>query len=150
MDSLERLAKFVGRWELEAIFPQGVPMEGEVAAHVTFEWILDGTFLLERSAVDHPDAPDGYMVIAPNDDGDTYTHHYFDSRGVVRIYDMTFDGRVWTLSRTQADFSPLDFQQRYTATFGDDGRTIRGSWEICHDGKTWQKDFDLNYARVDP
>jgi hypothetical protein len=52
------------------------------------------------------------------------------------------------LSRTKADFSPLDFSQRFTGTFDDDGRRIRGRWEICRDGSTWEHDFDLVYRRV--
>ena len=60
---------------------------------------------------------------------------------------MTFDGRVWTLSRDEADFSPLEFRQRFTGTFSDDGRTIEGTWEICHDGATWEKDFAITYTR---
>jgi hypothetical protein len=34
---------------------------------------------------------------------------------------MTFDGRTWTLERTKADFSPLDFHQRFVGTISDDG-----------------------------
>ncbi len=104
-------------------------------------------FLLQRSHVDHPDVPDALCVIAANDDG-TYTQHYFDSRGVVRIYDMTFDGVTWTLTRDRPDFSPLEFSQRYLGTFDPEGRTIRGAWETSRDGTTWEKDFDLNYKRL--
>jgi hypothetical protein len=143
---MNELEKFVGVWKLEAVFPRGGPMEAE--SRVEFEWALGGAFLLERSEIDHPDAPDRLAIVAPNPDGG-YTQHYFDSRGVVRLYDMTFEGRVWTLAREKADFAPLDFKQRYTGTFDGDGRTITGAWEICHDGVTWQKDFDLNYTRVD-
>jgi hypothetical protein len=42
----------------------------------------------------------------------------------------------------------LDFSQRFTGTFGDDVRTIRGRWEICRDGSTWEHDFDFVYTRV--
>ena len=60
----------------------------------------------------------------------------------------TLEG-VWTLSRSQADFSPLDFHQRWTGRFGDDGRSISGRWEISRDGgATWEHDFDLRYERV--
>jgi hypothetical protein len=27
----------------------------------------------------------------------TFTQHYYDSRGVVRTYQMTLDGRAWKL-----------------------------------------------------
>jgi hypothetical protein len=102
-------------------------------------------FLIQRWEVDHPDAPDGLAVIGAADDG--YVQHYFDSRGVARLYEMTLEGNVWTLSRTEPDFAPLDFSQRYVGNFSDDGRTIEGAWEINHDGTTWEKDFDLNYRK---
>jgi hypothetical protein len=141
------LDAFLGEWRVHATFPSGGPI-GDIAGHATFERMLDDRYLVQRSTVDHPDAPNLFAVVAP-DAGGGYTQHYFDSRGVVRIYEMTFDGRTWTLSREQADFGPLEFKQRYVGTFDDDGRTIRGAWEICHDGETWEKDFDLNYVRVD-
>jgi hypothetical protein len=43
--------------------------------------------------------------------------------------------------------SAIDFSQRYVGTFSDDGRTIEGTWEISHDGTTWEKDFDLTYRK---
>jgi hypothetical protein len=61
---------------------------------------------------------------------------------------MSVSDRDWRLWRDEPDFSPLEFPQRYTGTFGDDGRVITGSWEICHDGATWEHDFDLTYAKV--
>jgi hypothetical protein len=64
------------------------------------------------------------------------------------MYQMGFTGGLWTLSRTTADFSPLEFSQRYSGRFSPDGGTIDGAWEISHDGKTWEKDFDLTYRRI--
>ena len=146
-DALARLEAFVGAWNLEASFPH-LP-DVDVRARTDFEWVLDHTFLLQRAEISLPEAPDGYMVIAVDTDRDAYTQHYFDSRGVVRTYQMTFDGRVWTLTREKPDFSPLDFSQRFTGTFDDDGTTIRGRWEICHDGTTWEHDFDLTYSKLE-
>ena|SRR5689334_16281103 len=144
--ALERLRPLVGEWTIEAIFsfaPEPTP------GRVTFEWELGGQFLLERSSADHPDAPDGLMVIAVADDGDGYVQHYFDSRGVARTYRMTLRDRVWTLVRDRPDFSPFDFAQRYTGTFAADGQAITGQWEISHDGGTaWERDFGLNYRRA--
>ena len=144
--ALERLQPLVGEWDTEATFsfaPEPIP------GRVTFEWELGGQFLLERSSVEHPAAPDGLAVIAVAEDGDGYVQHYFDSRGVVRTYRMTLRDDVWTLLRDRPDFTPLDFAQRYTGTFGADGQTITGQWEISHDGgTTWERDFGLNYRRA--
>ena len=56
--------------------------------------------------------------------------------------------REGTLAREEADLSPRSFAQRYTGRFSDDGSVITGTCEICHDGATRERDFDLNYTRV--
>ena len=143
--ALDRLEIFVGTWDVDADLP--VPPDVRVDALTQFEWALNGQFLIQQSEISIPEAPNTLAVIAPND-GDGYTQHYFDSRGVVRTYAMTFDGHTWTLTRDRPDFTPLEFAQRWTATFEDGGCTIRGQWEISHDGATWEKDFDLTYRKV--
>jgi hypothetical protein len=67
---------------------------------------------------------------------------------VARVYEMSFDNGVWRLWRTSADFTPLDFSQRFTGTFSKDASTITGRWEISHDGTSWEHDFDLTYTKV--
>jgi hypothetical protein len=52
------------------------------------------------------------------------------------------------MSRDKADFSPLKFGQRFEGTFSDDGRTINGLWESCHDGKSWEDDLQITYRRT--
>ena len=137
--SIEQLRPLIGDWTAEVDIAEGT-------GTVSFEYTLDGAFVLQRSRVDHPDVPDTLALIAP--DGDAFLQHYFDSRGVVRLYEMTFDGRIWTLLRQSPDFSPLDFAQRYTGTFSDDGTTISGRWEKAEDGSTWSTDFDLTYRKL--
>ena len=88
------------------------------------------------------------MIGSDPNDPDAFVQHYFDSRGVSRIYSMTFDGSTWILTRDKPDFAPLDFEQRFTGTFEDDGSTIRGHWDIKHPGKDWALDFDLVYTRL--
>ena len=58
-----------------------------------------------------------------------YCQHYFDSRGVARVYAMDLSDGVWTLLRDSADFTPQSFAQRYTGTFSADGQRIDGRWE---------------------
>ena len=144
---IERLEAFIGEWSIEASFPDAAPT-GAVG-RIVFEWMPGGQFLVQRWEVSHPDAPDGLAIIGLDPDGETYTQHYFDSRGVARVYAMTFGDGVWTLSRTSPDFSPLNFSQRFTGTFGDGGKTIQGRWETSDDGSSWEHDFDLIYAKIE-
>ena len=147
MTDIEPLDPFIGEWSLEMIMPDQDPM-ADIGARVTFEWMPGKRFLIERWSVPIPEAPDGLAVIGFDEGRGTYLQHYFDTRGVARVYEMAFTGGVWTLSRTKPDFSPHDFSQRFTGTFSDDGQRIDGTWEIAEDQKTWTKDFDLNYRRV--
>ena len=140
------LEPFVGEWTMRAAFPGMEPMDG---GRVTFEWMAGKSFLIERWEVPVEEAPDGIALIGadPEREGG-YLQHYFDSRGVARVYRMSFQDGVLTLRREEPDFSPLDFAQRFTGRFSDDGREIAGRWEIANDLKTWEHDFDLTYVRV--
>jgi hypothetical protein len=72
----------------------------------------------------------------------------YDSRGVVRLYAMSLADGVWTLTRESPDFTPLDFRQRFTGTFSQDGNTITGAWEKSPDGTDWEHDFTLIHRRA--
>ena len=144
---LEALEPFVGEWSMTARFNELPPAEGD--ARVVFEWMSGSRFLVERWSVPIPEAPDGLAIIGPDPSSEgRYLQHYFDTRGVARIYKMSLENGVWKLWRDEPDFSPLDFRQRYTGTFSADGRDIVGAWDICHDGNTWEQDFELSYHKL--
>ena len=146
VDSLEALESLVGDWSMVPVF-KGMP-PADAGAHVRFEWLPGGRFLIQSWEVPVPEAPDGIAIIGADPDSDgSFLQHYFDSRGEARVYKMSLADGVWKLWRDQADFSPLGFAQRYTGAFRDDGKTIAGRWEICHDGRTWEHDFDLTYSK---
>ena len=146
LDSLDALEPFVGKWRLVAAFKDIPP--ADVGARVTFEWLPGKKFLIERWEVPVPEAPDGIAIIGADPESEArYLQHYFDSRGVARVYKMTFEDGVWKLWREEPDFSALDLSQRFTGTFSDDGKTIAGAWEISHDGEAWEHDFDLTYTK---
>lgn len=138
---LRTLDDFVGLWR-EEVSIAGVP-----AGRVTFEWALDGQYLIQRSQIDDP-VPDSLCVIAPNAEGDAFIQHYFDARGVVRVYAMSVADGVWTLLRDKADFTPLSFSQRYVGTFSDDRYAIRGAWERTDAGGEFRRDFDVTYTKL--
>jgi hypothetical protein len=149
-DALERLTRFVGTWRVEASFspsPDDVANSDLGDASATFEWAFGGQYLMQHSNAPDP-APDSLAIVSIDADRGSYVQHYFDSRGVVRVYAMTFHDGVWTLLRESPDFSPLEFSQRFTGTFSDDGDSIVGRWEISRDGSPWERDFDLSYFRV--
>jgi hypothetical protein len=141
-DALARLDVFVGEWVMEARVPGGQP------GHTWFDWDLGRQFLLQRTETPAPEAPDAMMIVGADLETGAYTQHYYDSRGVARLYAMTLADGVWTLTRESPDFTPLDFRQRFTGTFSQDGSTIDGVWEKCLNGVSWEHDFALTYRRV--
>jgi hypothetical protein len=140
--SLQALSALVGEWTTEATHP-AIPST-VVRGRSAFKWLEGERFLIARARLDHPDFPDSISIL-----GDTggLRMHYFDSRGVARIYELTLDGPVWTFSRTAPDFSPLSFKQRLKWRFSDDGRTISGTSKISHDDETWEDDLRITYRR---
>jgi Protein of unknown function (DUF1579) len=134
---LERLDVFVGEWTMES------SLGTSLQATCLFEWLQGKQFLIQRWEVEHPDTPDGIAIIGFDAEKDAYVQHYFDSRGVARLYEMSLADGVWKLWRESPGFS-----QRFAGTFSDDGNAIHGRWEISTDGSNWEPDFDLNYLRV--
>jgi hypothetical protein len=139
---LEKLDALVGEWTMEAVPPSGGPWPGE--ARASFEWLEGRTWLVERWTIEMPEAPDGIAIIGPGDGEGTFQQHYFDSRGIHRVYEMTLDDGVWRLWRDATD----PFPQRFRAEISDDGKTISGRWEKARDGSNWEVDFDLTYRRA--
>jgi hypothetical protein len=128
----------VGIWRVSTSF------SGDLAAETRFEWLAGNQFLVQRWQVDHPDAPDGIAIIGYDAERATYLQHYFDARGVARVYEMTFSEGVWRLLRIAPGFS-----QRFTGTFSEDRGTIAGQWESSDDdGRHWEPDFDMTYTRL--
>jgi len=146
--ALDALTPLVGAWELEPVFEDAPP--ADLRGGTSFEWMEGRRLLVQRWEVPHPDAPDGLAVIGLGDGRDApYLQHYFDTRGVARVYEMSFENGVWRLWRQTPDFSPLEFHQRFAGTLADDGATIDGRWELSEDdGASWRKDFDLRYRKV--
>ena len=142
--ALKRLDSFIGEWRLDASFPGAPP------GRCVFEWVLHGQYLVQRTEAPDP-APDSLAIVSVDPKTGAYTQHYFDSRGVVRLYAMTFNRGTWTLLRESPDFSPLDFHQRFIGRFTKDGSTIKGTWETSKGRQsTWKQDFELSYTRVTP
>ena len=142
--ALEQLGTFVGDWNIEITSMSFDSDPSAVArGHTSFQWLEEGAFLLQHSAVPNTAFPRASAVIGPDDEAGTYGMLYFDSRGVSRIYRMTLSGGIWTMWREFPGFS-----QRFHGTFSDDNNTITAYWEKSSDGSNWEHDFDLTYTRV--
>lgn len=109
----------------------------------TFDWLDGQRFLIWRSHYDHPEIPDAITIIGVVDE--QLSMHYFDQRGVHRVYFASLDNDTWRYWR---DASAPDFSQRFTGTFSEDSSRISGHGELSRDGSTWEDDLDLDYQKV--
>jgi hypothetical protein len=134
---LEPLKALVGVWTIEASHPS---VDAVAHGESEFEWLEGEQFLLQRSRTDVAELPDSLIVFGA--DEDDLLMHYFDSRGVYRLYDVRFADGVWTMSRDAPGFS-----QRFEGTFGDDGNTIDGLWKLSRDDETWDDDLRITFRR---
>ena len=152
---LEQLNRLVGTWTTEATHPaaSGLIVHGIAV----IEWLEGERFLIHRARTDHADFPDSISIIGitdrdrvenvPTDDPAAVTEsrlsmHYFDSRGVFRVYDVSLDDQAWRVWRDAPGFS-----QRFTGTVADRGDTIAGHWQLCRDDITWNDDLQITYRR---
>jgi len=81
---LRRLEPLIGHWTMEARFPGAEPTGP--AGRITFEWLLDGQFLLQKTEFSAPGPPEGVSIVGPDREGAKFAQHYFDARGVTRLY----------------------------------------------------------------
>ena len=154
--ALEPLDRFVGSWTTEATHPSlpGVVVHGTA----DIEWLEGERFLIQRARNEHPDFPDSISIIgfteqdraddetgtaSPPAAGSTPTMHYFDSRGVFRIYYAGADDETLRLWRDTPGFS-----QRFAGTFADGGDTIVGTWQLRTDDVHWEDDLQITYRRA--
>jgi len=100
-------------------------------------------FLIQRWEVPIPEAPDGVAIVAVDEDSGALIQGYFDSRGVVRQYEMSLEDGVWSLRKLSAGFA-----QRFRAELAAGGERIDGAWEKADEGSDWEHDFDLIYRKV--
>ena len=136
---MKEFEPLIGHWGTGAALGPSATL-----GHTTFEWLEGGGYVIQRATADDPALPSGVMVIGPTADGSRVVQHYFDSRGVARVYEISLEDGVWRLWREPAHDG--DFAQRFTGRFRNDGRTIAGAWER-RDGAEWVLDFELYYSR---
>ncbi|MDI2036382.1 hypothetical protein [Paenarthrobacter nitroguajacolicus] len=135
--SLEQLNILVGEWQTT------IP-SAETRGRTTFEWLEGGGFLIQRSTVERPEYPNAVSIIGATGSDGAFQQHYFDSRGVTRIFDMMLRDNVWTLFRDGPDWP-----QRFVGHISGDGNTINARLERGnYPGGPLEHDFDMVYSRI--
>ncbi len=115
-------------------------VEEPVIGEHRYDWVLDGAFLQLRCAYERPDFPDALALLSPR------RYHYFDVRGIVRIFDLTLEDGGWSTVNVTDD----GLSQRVTARFTDDDVIDVAGQRSTDSGTTWEPDFTMTLTRATP
>ena len=129
------LDRMLGSWTLtmqHSEFPE------PVSGRQRFERVLDGAFVLFHCTYDHPDFPDAMALF------DESKYHYFDVRGLIRVFDVAVDENGWSMVRLDDEFS-----QRFVGRFEGTERIDCVGERSDDSGATWQHDFTMELNRIE-
>jgi hypothetical protein len=133
--------RLVGRWTTEATHPAvpGTIIRGSSHA----EWLEGERFLIYRTHYDHADFPDALSVIGETDG---LQMHYFDTRGVYRLFDVTVAAGGWAIAMGR--HADPAFSLRVTYEFEHADQKMLGKGQLSRDGKNWDDVLEITYWRV--
>ena len=127
--TMHAFESLIGGWHGEGELPIEPPMK--ISADVMIERL--GAFIVMRSTGEPAEMPDSISIIGGAPSGEPQPMHYFDSRGVKRLFMTTVDGATWRIWRAPGeDWNGPDgpgFNQRFIGEISADGRSIDGRWE---------------------
>jgi hypothetical protein len=139
----------IGHWHGEGEMP--IEPRLKLSEEVTIERL--GEFIVFSTVGEPAELPDSIAIIGGRPTGEPQPMHYFDSRGVKRMFVMALEGSIWTMWRAPGeDWNGPDgpgFNQRYIGQISADGNTIDGRWErgMGTAEGDWRIDFPMTYVR---
>ena len=146
---MKEFEPLIGEWHGEGELPTDPPMK--ISAEAKIERLR--TFVVFTTVGAPSDVPASVSIIGGAPDGDPQPMHYFDSRGVKRMYLTALEGSTWKIWRAPGDdwngpHGP-GFNQRFIGDVSADRRTIAGRWErgTGDAGDEWEIDFPIDYVR---
>ena len=146
---MKEFEPLIGEWHGEGEIPIEPPLK--ISAEAKVERL--GAFVVFSSKGKPADVPDGISIIGGAPEGQPQPMHYFDSRGVKRLYLTTIEGSTWKIWLAPGEDwngpNGPGFNQRFIGEFSADGKTIDGRWErgMGAAGDAWELDFPMTYVR---
>ena len=146
---MRQFDRLIGEWRGEGEIPIEPPMY--VSADATIEPF--GDFVVMRTKGEPAEMPSTISVIGGAPEGEPQPMHYFDDRGVKRLFMTAVEGTTWKIWRAPGeDWNGPDgpgFNQRFIGQISADGDRIEGRWErgLGDAGDQWELDFPIDYVR---
>ena len=146
---MKEFEPLIGEWRVEGEIPTEPPMMVSGAAKIE----RLGELIVFSSMGKPAEVPNSVSIIGGAPDGEPQPMHYFDSRGVKRLFMTALEGSTWKIWRAPGeDWSGPHgpgFNQRFIGEIAADGKTIEGRWErgMGSAGEEWEIDFPISYFR---
>src|SRR5258708_35902712 len=146
---MKEFEPLIGEWHGEAEIPVEPPMK--ISAEMKIERLVE--LIVVSSVGERAEMPSRISIIGGGPHGEPPPMHYFDSRGVKRLFMMALDGSTWKMWRAPGEDwngpNGPGFNQRFIGEISADGTTIEGRWErgTGDAGDEWEIDFPINYFR---
>ena len=146
---MEEFERLLGRWHGTGQIPIEPPMDVTVDA----ETERLGELIVLRTVGQPAEVPDSVSIIGGATGGQPQPMHYFDSRGVKRMFMTIVEGSTWRIWRAPGEDwngpNGPGFNQRYIGEISADGNTIEGRWErgMGDAGEDWEIDVPITYVR---
>ena len=146
---MKQFEPLIGEWHGEGEIPIKPPMKVSVEAKIS----RLGKFIVFSTVCTPVEVPNSVSIIGGAPEGEAQPMHYFDSRGVKRLFLMALEGLTLKIWRAPGeDWNGPDgpgFNQRFIGEISADGKTIQGRWErgLGDAGDKWEIDFPINYVR---
>src|SRR3954468_17571844 len=103
--ALQDIKEFIGTWEMELSNASFLPdPKIIIKGTAIFEWFEGGDFLILRQGTKNI-APWATWFIGRDKDSPNYTVLYLDDKQSSRVYEMSFEDRIWKIWRTSPGFT---------------------------------------------
>jgi len=146
---MKEFEPLIGEWHGEGEIPMEPPMK--ISEEAKIERL--GELIVFSSVGEPREMPDSVSIIGGAPDGEPQPMHYFDSRGVKRLYMTALEASTWRIWRApgaawNGPHGP-GLNPRLIGELSADGKTIKGRWERGRGnaGDQWEIDFPIDYVR---
>jgi hypothetical protein len=147
---MKNFEPLIGTWHGEGEIPIEPPMRIVVEERIA----RLGELIVLTSVGEPAEMPDSIAIVGGAPDGQPQPMHYFDSRGVKRLFLTVLDGATWKIWRAPGEdwngpHGP-GFNQRFIGEIASDRNAIEGRWErgLGDRGDQWELDFPIRYVRT--
>ena len=137
-----QLSKFIGNWDTKGIIlSSNNEPEISITGIDTYEWIVDGFFLLHKADVAMGNINNKtHEIIGYDESNNQYTMQHYDNTGSSGFMTATVNEGIWIFSGDTL---------RFTGGFNKQENVFAGIWEQMTESNTWAHFMNIELIKRD-